>query len=74
MENVHLTPINEPVLKPRYPNMIKGWRSENGNLNQNSLFDPRQLETQWNKPLPLQMREKRKERLISSFWEGMLNT
>lgn len=74
MENVHLTPINEPVLKLRYPNMIKDWRSENGNSNQNSLFDPRQLETQWNKPLLLQIRKKRKERLISSFWEGMLKT
>lgn len=67
MENVHLTPINEPVLKLRYPNMIKGWRSENGNLNQNSLFDPRQLETQWNKPLPLQIRKKEEGKVNFQF-------
>lgn len=74
MENVHLTPINEIILKLRCPNMIKGWRHENGNANQSSLFDPRQLETRWNKPLLLQIRKKRKERLISSFWEDMLKT
>lgn len=74
MENVHLTPINEIILKLRCPNMIKGWRRENGNANQSSLFDPRQLETRWNKPLLLQIRKKRKGRLISSFWEDMLKT
>lgn len=70
IENVVLTPINEPVGIPaeisQRDKRLRGW---GGNPCWNSRSDLSQLATQWNEP-PLLPDKKKK----SNFWRGVLKT